>query len=113
MIIWTDGIVCNILFDRCAFSVSNNLVPATYGLMGLGNMSISIPNQMTEKGLIQHVVGFCFQYGVYQVDHDELHANLDPVGYFVLGLPPDYDYGYQWIPMGAKPPENGYVYKMS
>jgi len=107
------GIVCNVFIYKCAFSVSKNLVPAIYGLMGLGSMSISIPNQMAKKGLIQHMVRFCFQYGVYQIDYDGLHANLNPIGYFILGQPPDYDKEYQWIPMGAKPPENGCVYKIS
>ncbi|KAG0627872.1 hypothetical protein M758_2G234600, partial [Ceratodon purpureus] len=87
----------------CGFSFDDSMATVSYGILGLGNMSISVPNQLAAQGLIDHVVGLCFSYGVYQVDYDQNHANPDPVGYLVLGQPLDYDVGYQWIPMGEKP----------
>jgi hypothetical protein len=99
-------------FDRCGFSFDDTMATASYGILGLGNMTISIPKQMADQDLIEHVIGFCFSYGIYQVDYDQRHANLDPVGYLVLGQPWDYDIGYQWIPMGQKPSGCGYVCKI-
>lgn len=75
-----------------------------HGVMGLGNRGLSVSKQMADSGLVDHILGFCFAYGVFQSDHDREHRNTDTVGYVVLGRPWDYDdNAYQWIPIGSSP----------
>lgn len=79
-----------------------------HGVMGLGNRGLSVSKQMADSGLVDHILGFCFAYGVFQSDHDREHRNTDTVGYVVLGRPWDYDdNAYQWIPIGSSP-KHGY-----
>lgn len=90
------------LICRCAFEFDKGFkaIKDLDGLIGLGYSDVTIPAQLSKKGITRDISGHCLQMGPYMIDiTHEYNDDTEPVGYVFFGDDPIPRHSVIWTPI--------------
>ncbi|KAE8694219.1 Eukaryotic aspartyl protease family protein, putative isoform 2 [Hibiscus syriacus] len=91
---WIQCMLLAAVVPRCAYDQQGillNTLSKTDGILGLNRAKVSLPSQLTSKGIINNVVGHC------------LATDVASSGYMFLGDEFVPNWGMSWVPMLGSP----------